>query len=189
MCVHCLSVYLCESLNSISCFLCFGSCCFTDTARSYGPHTAFIISVFSFFLLCLCPISSPSFYFLFSSFLAAPCCFPLHSNFHLLKSEGAEADKTWARESRGEVGADRGMLKEGCWWRGLERPADIRESHWGERWYDSCCVVFFLLLVHSHFLLIRPFSSLCRRRKGTLSAETVFILIPEIRFLKDALES
>lgn len=152
LCVHCLSVYQCESLNSVSCFLCFVSCCFTDTARSYGPHTAFIISVFSFFFLCLCPILSLSFSFLFSSFLSAPCCFLLCSNFHQLKSERAEADKTWARESRGEVGADGGMLMEGAL-RGLERPTDIRESHWGERWYDSCCV-FFLLLVHSHFLFI-----------------------------------
>lgn len=172
-----LSVYLCENLNSVRCFLLFVSCCFADTARSYGPHTAFIISVFSLTLSPLCPILSLSFSspLSVSSSPCTPCWFVLYSNFHWLKLERAETDKTWAWRRR-----SRGWWRDadgGCLWEGWNnRPTDIRESHWREKWYESCCAVFFFFFISRSLFLSpcvpHPFFYFCRKRKGSLSAET-----------------
>lgn len=152
VCVHCLSVHLCESLNSVSCFLlCFPL--FHRHSQSMNP----ILLLLSLSLHSRPPsLSHP---LPFSYLLSTPCWFVRGSNFHRLESDRGEADKTWAWKKREKV-------MEGCWWRvllrGLEKPADISESHRGERWYESCCAVFFLLLPLSFLLCFPPFYFLPR---------------------------
>lgn len=113
VCVHCLSVYLYENLNSTSCFLPFVSHCFTDTARSYGPHTAFIISVFSFALYPFVP-SSPSLFSFLS--LSLPLCSTLVFCSTLISTvwNWREPRQIKPELEKEEVGDDGGMLMEGA---------------------------------------------------------------------------
>lgn len=141
VCVCCLSAHLCESLNSVSCFLLCVSRCSTDTARAWTPY-CFYCPCLRTRALPLCSILSLSLTF---SLLHAGLCFTLISTGWNLTEERQikpELKKKKKRRRR------QGMM-EGCWrvlLRGLEKPADIRESHWGERRYESCCAVFFLFL-------------------------------------------
>lgn len=134
VCVHCcLSVYLCENLNSVSCFLLFVSCCFTDTARSYGPHTAFIIS---FFLLTL-SLSVPSSPFTPSLSLSLPfsllhavlCSTLISTNWNWREQRQIKPELEKARERSMEwwSEADGGCLWEG--WKGQQ----ISGSHTEEK--------------------------------------------------------
>ena len=115
VCVCVCAVYLCENLNSVSCFLPF---CFPllhrRSEKLWAPYCFYYLCLLAYSLslslsLPLCPILCLFFLFfppvsLLSSFLFAPCWFVLSSNFHRLTRERAEADKTLSlrlKRSRG----------------------------------------------------------------------------------------
>lgn len=172
VCGCCLSVYLCENLNSVSCFLLFVSCCFAVTARSYGPHTAFIISV----LLSPSLSHRLTFFFPFSLLHAVLCSTLISTDWNWRKQR--QIKRVSLRKQGREVGDDGGMLMESAFERAGKanryQGVTLRRKM---IWTLLCCFLSLSRLLP--FSLSHPFF-FCRKTKGKvgLGAETQHLFDP-----------